>query len=492
MTLRRRVLDVVLAGLVVALLWEVVGRLGLIAGGAFPALSAIGQSLAADWADYPPHLLATLRVAGIGFVAGNTVAVLLAVLFALVPVLERVSRTLLVTLFCLPIVVVAPILGVAYDGDQPKIILAALSVFFPTTVSTLVGLRSAPEGALAVVRSAGGGRVRQLWLVRLRAGLPGLLAGFQVAAPGALLGAILGEFLGGSTGLGVYLLGSMGRGEPAKLWAIGLVATTVCAIGYGLFAALRRSLRGTGEQLAVVSPDMLGRAGGGRAGRVAVLLAGLGVVLLAWYAFLWSTGLPRPVVNSPVDLVEGLTSSPAAATARERLLTGLGESLPVALLGVVAGLLVALLLAVALSQFPAVASTVLPFAFVSQTMPLVALTPLLALIFGRGTLTTVVVTISVTFFPSFVTITQGIAATPKGALDVLRSVDAGRWTVLRMVTLPHAMPHLFASARLAVPRALLGVVLAEQLITGTGLGGVLGESRGYLDYQMMWTIAAVV
>jgi ABC-type nitrate/sulfonate/bicarbonate transport system permease component len=493
MTSRRRGFAVTMTVIVTLAAWEVVGRLQLIADGAFPPLSAVGMSLWTDRADYPAHLLATLRVAGIGFAVGNLIAVILAVCFALVPMLERLSRVLLVTLFCLPIVVVAPILGVAYEGDTPKVILAAMSVFFPTTVATLVGLRGAPPGALAVVRSCGGGRLRRLRLVQLRAGLPGFLAGLQVAAPGAMLGAILGEFLGGEKGLGVYLLGSLGRADPARLWAIGLVATAVCAAGYGLFALLRRSLAGVDQEISVISPDMLGGlATGSLVRRLWPAAAGVGVVVLGWYLFLWSTGLPRPLVDSPVDVFTGLVTDPTAGQARRRLLSGLAESLPLAVAGVAAGLLVALALAVGLSLLPSVASSVMPFAFVSQTMPLVALTPLIALVFGRGALTIVMVTISVTFFPSFVTIAQGIAQTPRTALDVLRSVDADRWTVLRMVTVPHAVPSLFASARLAVPRALLGVVLAEQLVTGTGLGGLLGQSRGYLDYRMMWAIAVVV
>jgi sulfonate transport system permease protein len=134
----------------------------------------------------------------------------------------------------------------------------------------------------------------------------------------------------------------------------------------------------------------------------------------------------------------------------------------------------------------------MPLAFVSQTIPLVALAPLIALILGRGVTTIVVVTISVTFFPSLVTMIQGIANAPSGPLDVMRSVNASRGKMMRSVILPNALPHLLASVRLAVPRSLTGVLIAEQYITGTGLGGLLGVSRGYLDYRMMWVIAAAV
>ena len=133
----------------------------------------------------------------------------------------------------------------------------------------------------------------------------------------------------------------------------------------------------------------------------------------------------------------------------------------------------------------------MPVALVTQTMPLVALTPLLVLIFGRGTSLTLWVTISVTFFPAFVTLAQGIALVPRNAQDLPRAYGASAWQEMRMVTIPASLPYLFAATRLTVPRALLGVMIAEWLATGRGLGNLLNQSRGYLDFGMIWTVAFV-
>ena len=124
----------------------------------------------------------------------------------------------------------------------------------------------------------------------------------------------------------------------------------------------------------------------------------------------------------------------------------------------------------------------MPVALVTQTMPLVALTPLLVLILGRGPSLTLWVTISVTFFPAFVTLAQGLALVPRSAEDLPRAYGASRWTEMRMVTIPASLPYLFAATRLTVPRALLGVMIAEWLATGKGLGNLLNQSRGFLDY----------
>jgi ABC-type nitrate/sulfonate/bicarbonate transport system permease component len=165
------------------------------------------------------------------------------------------------------------------------------------------------------------------------------------------------------------------------------------------------------------------------------------------------------------------------------------ETLPLALIGLLCGLAAALLLAVILSLRPALGRAVLPFALVSQTMPLPALTPLIVLVFGRSILATVVVCVSVTFFPSFVTISQALATTSSAAIDVVRVSGGGQLKSLRFVGLPGAVPAMATAARLAAPRALLGVMIAEYLATGNGLGNLLNESRGRLDYGMIWTVA---
>ncbi|MCU1405779.1 MAG: binding--dependent transport system inner rane component family protein [Glaciihabitans sp.] len=499
-TVSERRASAVRTGVVIVLVllaWELLGRFRLIGDGAFPPISDI---LASWWDNrdiYPAHILSTVGTAGAGFVIGNVVAILLAGLFVLLPAAEKLLRPLVVVLFCLPVVVVAPILGVAFDGDWPKISLAILLVFFPTMIATVVGLTNAPRDAMNVVFASGGGPLRVLLLVRLRAALPDLLSGLQISAPAAFLGAILGEFLGGREGLGVYLIGSMGRGEPAILWAIGLVATILSAAVYGAIGLLRRAL---GAENTRPSADMSSlrsiapAKGAAHRGVIAAawLIGGILVLLGAWFAFIAATGLPRTLMNSPVEVWRALFVSPSAAETRATIGDALASSLLPALIGTAAGILLALVLAVALSTSPAVARAFMPFAFVSQTVPLVALAPLIALVMGRGLPTIIAVTVSVTFFPSLVTMIQGIANAPTGPLDVMRSVNASRASILVNVIIPNAVPHLLASVRLAVPRALTGVLIAEQYITGTGLGGLLGISRGYLDYRMMWVIATVV
>ena len=475
------------------LLWELLGRFGLVAHGALPAPSAILAQLWQDRALYPPHLLATLESAAAGFTIGNLVAVAAAGLFVLAPAAERLARGINVALFAVPTIALVPILVMALPGSAPQVALAAISVYFPTMLATVVGLRQVDPRLVDLVRAYAGGPWELFRRVRLRSALPALLGGLRVAAPAAVLGSILAEFGSGARwGLGTFLLGSLGRADPPRLWGIGLVATALAGSAYLLLAVLGSRVTGATAMVtlaAEATPERLGQGGTGR--RALAGLLAVAVALGVWWLLVALSGLSPVVVKTPLAVLDYLAWAPRAAVARGRLGSALGQTVPLALAGLLAGLAFALGLAVLGTVRPALARTLLPVALVTQTMPLVALTPLVVLLLGRDAAATLAITVSVTFFPAFVAIAQGLALVPPRAVDLLRAYGASDLAVLRRVSLPFALPYLFAAVRLAAPRALLGVMIAEWLATGTGLGNLLNEARGRLDYGMIWAVAAV-
>src|SRR3954463_7435099 len=122
-------------------LGELLGRFGLVAHGALPAPSAILAQLWQDRALYPPHLLATLGSAAAGFAIGNLAAGAAGGVFVPAPGAERLARGINVALFAVPTIALVPILVVALPGSAPQVALAAISVYFPTMLATVVGLR---------------------------------------------------------------------------------------------------------------------------------------------------------------------------------------------------------------------------------------------------------------------------------------------------------------------------------------------------------------
>lgn len=478
---------------VVLALWEIAGRFGLVASGALPAPSAILVRFWADKWDYPPHVLATLQASLLGFLIGNAIAILAGMVFVLWPATLRLFRGVNIAIFALPPIAISPVLVLTFSGMQPRVILAALGCYFATMTATVLGLTQADQRSLDVVRAYGGGRAAQLRFVQLRSALPSILGGFRVAAPAAVLGAILAEFGGGGRfGLGSYLLGSLGRADPPRLWGIGLMATLIAGLAYAGFAFI--GARVTGQSVAVTvptaapAPPLKGR---GAAVPLLMMLAAAALPLALWWLLLIAMQVPEMIAKTPAGIVQYLFLAPNSADAQQRLLAALAQTLPITIIGLFAGLAFAFLLAVLSDAYPAATRSLMPVALVTQTMPLVALTPLLVLLLGRGTALTLWVTISVTFFPAFVTIAQGMMMVPKPALDLPRAYGASKRQQLWLVTIPASLPYLFAATRLAAPRALLGVMIAEWLATGKGLGNLLNQSRGYLDYGMIWTVAVV-
>ncbi len=191
---------------------------------------------------YGPNVSTTLGEAWKGYLIGNIIAIVFGTAFVLVPFLEKALMQIAVASYCLPIVAIGPILQSTLKGDGPKVALVALSVFFTTLIGVLVGLRSADRTSLEVVRAYGGGRIRELTKVRIRSALPSAFAGLQIAAPAAILGAIIGEYFGGERGLGIMMIASLQGFKVARTWGIALIATGMAGIGFAATLAIGRAL----------------------------------------------------------------------------------------------------------------------------------------------------------------------------------------------------------------------------------------------------------
>lgn len=223
--------------------WTIIARVWLTQSDGVPTPWAVLVQLKHDgWTFYEPHLKQTLKEASIGYLIGNGLAFGCAMLVLLVPPLERIIMQLAVASYCLPLIAVGPILSIAFTGDRPMSALAALSVFFTTLVGALLGLRSADPTSLDVVRAYGGSHLQQLRRVRIQSALPSTFAALKIAAPAALLGAIIGEYMGRvDSGLGVAMTVSQQSLQVSRTWGIALVAGAVAGIAYGataLFAYL--------------------------------------------------------------------------------------------------------------------------------------------------------------------------------------------------------------------------------------------------------------
>ena len=192
-----------------------------------------------DRSFYVPHLRTTIVEAAWGYLIGNAAAIVMAGLVVLVRPLSAVLERVGVAVYCLPLLALGPILQIVAPGSTTKVALAALAVFFTTMVCCIVGLRSADPASIDVVHAAGGGRRRAFFTVRVPAALPALFAGLRIAAPAALLGAIVGEYLGGRRGLGVAMIQSQSSFDVARTWGLALVMGLTVGLVYAVTGRAR-------------------------------------------------------------------------------------------------------------------------------------------------------------------------------------------------------------------------------------------------------------
>lgn len=231
--------------LVVVLLvaWELSAVTILEGSKAVPRFTAVLSDVFGDFDRYWRNARATLRAAWPGWLVGNVIATVLGALAIAIPRLERPMLHLAVAITSLPIIALGPIFQVTLEGDAPRSALAGLAVFFTTLVGTMVGLRACDRSSLDVVRALGGGPFTALSKVRIRAALPDYFAALKISAPAAVLGTIIGEFIGGAeNGLGIALIAARAQADPPAVWGVALVATAVAGIGYAVIAVVGRLL----------------------------------------------------------------------------------------------------------------------------------------------------------------------------------------------------------------------------------------------------------
>ena len=115
-------------------------------------------------------------------------------------------------------------------------------MFFTTLIAMLLGLRSVDKSALDLVKSYGGGSWMTLGKVRLQSALPSLFAGLRIAAPSALLGAIIGEYLGTNAGLGAELIQSQTSFQVTETWGLAVFIAALAGVAYALTSLAARVL----------------------------------------------------------------------------------------------------------------------------------------------------------------------------------------------------------------------------------------------------------
>jgi NitT/TauT family transport system permease protein len=236
---RDRIMAVVYPiGMMVALLavWEATARLLSLPPYLLPAPSAIARSMDTNSALLIKESVTTTLETALGFVLSVVVGVPLALAIYLWKPFARAVYPVLVSSQAVPKVAVAPLFLVWFGfGLLPKVLIAFLIAFFPVVINTAMGLAALEREKIYLARSMGLGPVATFFKIQLPNALPSIFAGLKISITFAVVGAVVGEFVGGQGGLGYLLLIANGNMDTALLFA-GIVALTL--LGILLFALI--------------------------------------------------------------------------------------------------------------------------------------------------------------------------------------------------------------------------------------------------------------
>lgn len=218
----------------------------------------------------------------------------------------------------------------------------------------------------------------------------------------------------------------------------------------------------------------------------------LAVVLALWTFALWAFQVTPYIGKGPFDVFEYLFLVDNAAEHRALVSDALGQTLYNAGIGFSFGLLFALTIAILFTLSRSIEQALMPIAMLLRSVPLIAMAPILILIFGRGQTTVAVMGAIVVLFPALVNIVFGLRSASQSMLDVASVYGANRIAALRYVAFPSSLPSFFAAVKISVPGAITGALLVEWLATGQGIGYAIISAIGRAKTSEVWAYVVVI
>jgi ABC-type nitrate/sulfonate/bicarbonate transport system permease component len=232
------------------------------------------------------------------------------------------------------------------------------------------------------------------------------------------------------------------------------------------------------------APRSPGRRTSKQVSRWLLPIASVVVFLLLWQ---WVGGrvnpillaTPTSVASSFVDIAREGILGPAFLRAIEVLLVGFGISIVV---GIALGVL--------MGRSDSAYRMINPYVSFFQATPLIALTPLVVIWTGIGFIAEVTITFLLAVWTIIINTTEGTRNTPSTLLDMSKVYHATEFQVIRHVTLPNALPYIFAGLRIALGKALIGVIIGEMSVSLKGLGGLIQEYGN--SFQTAALLASII
>lgn len=209
-------------------------------------------------------------------------------------------------------------------------------------------------------------------------------------------------------------------------------------------------------------------------------------ILVVWQAVVQVGLVPNYLLPTPVQVIDALVGDVT-------LLAGhAATTLVEAAIGLVLGVALGFAMAVLMDRFEGFYLAFEPLMTISQTIPTVAIAPLLVLWFGYGLAPKVVLVVISTFFPITVSLVSGFQSVDPDMIDLMRTMRASRWQVFWQVKMPAAADQFFSGLRISATYAIVGAVIAEWLGGFSGLGVYMTRVRKSFSYDRMFAVIIII
>jgi ABC-type nitrate/sulfonate/bicarbonate transport system permease component len=221
-------------------------------------------------------------------------------------------------------------------------------------------------------------------------------------------------------------------------------------------------------------------------------LVSLAVVAVLWFVALWVFNVESFIGKNPLDVYAFLFEVPAAGENQVLVANALAQTMIDASIGFVVGMFLATFIALIFSLSRGIEQALMPLAMLLRSVPLIAMAPIIILIFGRDQLSVAVMGAIVVLFPALVNIVFGLRSAPPAMFDLVSVYGGNKIDALRTVAFPSSLPSFFAALKISVPGAITGALLVEWLATGQGIGYAIVSAIGRARPSEVWTYVALI
>lgn len=226
--------------LILLVIWELVVDKGYIERYILPSPIDVVKTLYTTLPLMKVHILVTLEEAAIGFSVAVALSMILAVIMDTVPLIRKAIYPLVVVTQTIPIITLAPLFIIWFGfGLLPKIIVVILVCFFPVTISLIEGLASVDTDMVNMMKSMGATGIQIMRYVKLPASLVSFFSGLRIAATYSIMGAVIGEWLGGEKGLGIYIQLARRSYDLPRTFAAIIVIVVLSMLLFKLISVLQ-------------------------------------------------------------------------------------------------------------------------------------------------------------------------------------------------------------------------------------------------------------